>query len=208
MTRSAAASSSWNGSTANTIPPEHIRKLYSDDLKEYPSESSMLIGTEGSLLIPHNAPPQLLPEEKFSDVQRPKFPPRNHYHHFVDACLGGEKTESHFAQTGPMTEAIILGTVAIRVPGQKLAMGQPSPEGHQLPRSQPLPPTQIPPGVAPGSFLIRTSGTTSAGTCRRRRDRAPRHTSAPTSARRSSGWPGSRRTARCQGWQTERNRCS
>ena len=61
----------------------------------------MLIGTEGSLLIPHGQPPQLLPEEKFSNVQRPKLPPRNHYHHFVDACLGGEKTESHFAQTGP-----------------------------------------------------------------------------------------------------------
>ena len=38
----------------------------------------------------------------------------------MDACLGGEETESHFAQTGPMTEAILLGTVAIRVPGQKL----------------------------------------------------------------------------------------
>jgi hypothetical protein len=31
-------------------------------------------------------------------------------------CLGGEGAESHFAQTGPMTEAILLGTVAIRVP--------------------------------------------------------------------------------------------
>ncbi len=61
-------------------PPERIRKLYSDDLKDYPSESSMLIGTEGSLLIPLDAPPQLLPEDKFSGIQRPKFPPRNHYH--------------------------------------------------------------------------------------------------------------------------------
>jgi hypothetical protein len=48
------------------------------------------------------------------------LPARNHYHHFVDACLGAEKTESHFAQTGPMTEAILLGTVAIRAPGQEL----------------------------------------------------------------------------------------
>jgi predicted dehydrogenase len=101
-------------------PPERIRKLYSEDLKEYPSESSILIGTEGSLLIRHAEPPQLLPEEKFSGVQRPKLPPLNHYHQFADACLGGEKTASHFAQTGPMTEAILLGTVAIRVPGQKL----------------------------------------------------------------------------------------
>jgi predicted dehydrogenase len=101
-------------------PPERIRKLYSMDLKDYPPESSMLIGTEGSLLIGHGSLPQLLPEEKFKDVKLPKLPPRNHYHHFVDACLGGENTESHFAQTGPMTEAILLGTVAIRVPDQKL----------------------------------------------------------------------------------------
>jgi hypothetical protein len=47
-------------------------------------------------------------------------PPRNHYHHFVDACLGGEMTESHFGQSGPMAEAILLGTVAIRVPGTLL----------------------------------------------------------------------------------------
>ena len=38
----------------------------------------------------------------------------------MDGCLGMAKNESFFAQTGPMTEAIILGTVAIRLPGQKL----------------------------------------------------------------------------------------
>jgi predicted dehydrogenase len=102
------------------FPPEHIRKLVSPRLKDYPAECSMLIGTEGSLLIPHGYPPQLLPENRFKNVQPPQLPPRNHYHHFVDACLGGEKTESHFAQTGPMTEAILLGTVAIRVPGSEL----------------------------------------------------------------------------------------
>jgi predicted dehydrogenase len=102
------------------FPPDHIRKLYSEDLSEYPVESSMLIGTEGALLIPHQHAPQLLPERKFASVQRPELASRNHYHHFADACLGGEKTESHFAQTGPMTEAILLGTVAIRRPGKKL----------------------------------------------------------------------------------------
>jgi predicted dehydrogenase len=101
-------------------PPEEIRRLYSNDLKEYPSESVMVIGSEGALLNPLGYPPQLLPEVKFETVKRPELPPRNHYHHFVDACLGGEKTESNFAQAGPMTEAILLGTVAIRRPGEKL----------------------------------------------------------------------------------------
>ena len=101
-------------------PPEHIRKLFSADLAAYPAESSMLVGTEGALLIPHGGVPQLLPGDKFKTVKPPEYPSRNHYHHFVDACLGGEKTESHFAQTGPMTETILLGTVAIRAPDQRL----------------------------------------------------------------------------------------
>lgn len=101
-------------------PPEDIRRFYSDDLSEYPRESSMLIGTQGAIIIPNGPSPELLPEEKFGHIDRPELPPRDHYKHFVDACLGGEPTESDFAQTGPMTEAILLGTVAIRCPGKKL----------------------------------------------------------------------------------------
>ena len=80
----------------------------------------MLIGTEGALLHHHGRSPTLLPEKKFEKLERPRFEPRDHYHHFVDACLGLTKTESFFAQTGPMTEAILLGTVALRLPGKKL----------------------------------------------------------------------------------------
>lgn len=101
-------------------PPKEIRELYSLDPKEYPPESAMIIGTEGALLNILGRAPVLLPEEKFKDYPRPKLKDRNHYHHFAETCLGGEKTESHFAQSGPMTEAILLGTVAIRVPDQKL----------------------------------------------------------------------------------------
>ena len=101
-------------------PPDDIRRLYAADFKDYPTESAMLIGTEGALLNPLGHTPILLPEEKFKAYPRPKVTEGNHYHLFVDACLGGPKPESHFAQTGSMTESIILGTVAIRVPGQKL----------------------------------------------------------------------------------------
>lgn len=100
------------------FPPEEIRALYS--VKEYPTESAMLIGTEGALLYELGRSPMLLPEKKFEDHPRPKFEPRDHYHHFVDGCLGVANNESHFAQTGPMTESILLGTVAIRVPGTRL----------------------------------------------------------------------------------------
>ncbi len=95
-------------------PPQEVMDLFPG--KNYPAESAMLVGTEGALLIVHGGRLALLPQEKFVNYNMPKFEERNHYHHFVDACLGGEKTESHFAQTGPMTEAILLGTVAIQFP--------------------------------------------------------------------------------------------
>lgn len=99
-------------------PPEEVRALFS--LTDYPAESAMLVGTEGALLIPHTKMPVLLPADKFQQVDNPDLEERDHYHHFVDACLGRTETESHFAQSGPMTEAIILGTVAIRVPQKTL----------------------------------------------------------------------------------------
>jgi predicted dehydrogenase len=99
-------------------PPQEIQDLY--PVKPYPAESAMLIGTKGALLIPHGGMPVLLPENKFADYKNPELEERNHYHHFADACLGRNKTESHFSQSGPMTEAILLGTVALRVPDTKL----------------------------------------------------------------------------------------
>jgi predicted dehydrogenase len=103
-------------------PPREIRELYTKaegiKLEEYPPESSMVIGTEGALCL--GGRPVLLPKEKFAGYTLPDLPARNHYHHFVEACLGGEKTASNFAQTGPMTEAVLLGTVAIRAPFRRL----------------------------------------------------------------------------------------
>ena len=100
------------------FPPEYAQALAkAAGFQVYPPESSMVIGTKGALLLPHHSGPVLLPKEKFQNYPRPKLTGGNHYHHFIDACLGGKKTESNFAKTGPMAEAILLGTVAARVPG-------------------------------------------------------------------------------------------
>ena len=100
-------------------PPEEIRALYS--IENYPAESAMVVGTKGALLIPHSGEgPIFIPKMGKPTPVTDKVESRSHYHHFVDACLGKTKTESHFEQSGPMTEAIILGTVAIRVPDETL----------------------------------------------------------------------------------------
>ena len=99
-------------------PPKDIQALFPGET--YPPESALVIGTGGALLLPNSKMPHLLPADKFKDVQKPELEVRNHYHHFLDATHGAARNESYFEQTGPMTEAILLGTVAIRTPGETL----------------------------------------------------------------------------------------
>jgi predicted dehydrogenase len=99
-------------------PPASVRALFT--AADYPTESVILLGTDGALLNGGGSLPFLLPEETFRDTRRPRLPSRNHYHHFIDASLGGEPTECHFGLSGPMTETVLLGTVAVRVPDQRL----------------------------------------------------------------------------------------
>lgn len=102
------------------FPPEEIRALYPYEGAKYPGEAAMFVGTEGALLLPHQSGPILLPREKFAGVAKPELEPGNHYHQFVDACYGRTQAVSDFAVTGPMSEAVLLGTVAVRMPDRAL----------------------------------------------------------------------------------------
>jgi predicted dehydrogenase len=104
-------------------PPEEIRRM--SEMRNYPAEALFLLGTEGSLLLPHTCGPLLLPRERFRGHPRPDLEGRNHYHRFVDACLGGPATESAFSRAGPMAETVLLGTVAVRRPGELLEWDAP-----------------------------------------------------------------------------------
>ena len=57
---------------------------------------------------------------KNNNLKLPKLENRNHYHSFVEACLGRGATTSHFAFAGPLTEATLLGNIANRHNGQEL----------------------------------------------------------------------------------------
>jgi predicted dehydrogenase len=94
-------------------PPRE--KLGLPDGVKTPGAGSVLIGEKGTLLIPHVGKPRLFPEREFEMV-----PGVDHYVGWADACRGEGKTTSHFDYAGPLTETVLLGTVAIRVPGETL----------------------------------------------------------------------------------------
>jgi predicted dehydrogenase len=100
------------------FPPVEAHGLPKD--YKLPRAGSVLVGEKGSLVIPHVAMPKLFPEEKFADFKMAMVPEVNHYTSWADACRGEGKTTSSFAYAGPLTEAVLLGTIAIRVPGETL----------------------------------------------------------------------------------------
>ncbi len=85
-----------------------------------PGAGSALIGEKGTMVIPHWSTPNLFPQDKFAGFTMPDVGEVNHYTSWVDACLGDGETSSNFEYAGPLTEAVLLGVVAIRFPKEQL----------------------------------------------------------------------------------------
>jgi predicted dehydrogenase len=103
-----------------------------------PDQGSLFVGEEGYLLLPHVAEAQLYPQEKFRDYRRPEVEGADHYHQWVNACLGEGKTSAGFGYAGPLTEALLLGVVANRFPDTKLAWDAERLEVTNLPEANKL----------------------------------------------------------------------
>jgi predicted dehydrogenase len=102
-----------------TSPPPEVVALIGG--KPLPQSGSILIGTEGVMLLPHVGMPELLHPEKFANFGMPAAESANHYAQFIEACRGNGRTSADFAYSGPLTDAILLGCVASRFPNIELA---------------------------------------------------------------------------------------
>lgn len=107
-------------SDGGKYPPDELRKHI--DGGEWPTQGALMIGEHGAMLKVHRGGPRLFPREKFAQTRPPKFVPQDHYDQFIDAILGkdGGKTHSPFPYAAQSTEMVLMGTIALRFPGQKL----------------------------------------------------------------------------------------
>ncbi len=96
-------------------PPENERPP-----PPIPDQGSVVIGTEGTMLLPHFKPATLFPRVQYKDYDRPRIKSGHHWIQWVDACLGHDTTSTPFDYSGPLTEAVLLGSVAVRFPHQTL----------------------------------------------------------------------------------------
>lgn len=102
-------------------PPMEVQELvkpkrFNPEKGYLPDQGSILIGTKGVMLIPHIDRPKLFPEDQFADYKKPEVDRINHWHQFVDAVKGNGHTGAGFDYSGPLTEAVLLGSVATRFP--------------------------------------------------------------------------------------------
>ena len=90
---------------------------------ELKNNGCVVVGEKASLVIYHEGePPMLFDREKEIDIapMLPELEQRNHWHHWVDAALGRNKTDCRFEVAGPLTEQLCLGAIAGRFPHQTL----------------------------------------------------------------------------------------
>ncbi len=89
-----------------------------------PASGSLVIGAGGALVIPHGGggAPAIYRDGKLSDETIESLPSENHHQGFADAIRGKapEAPRAHFGYAGPMSEAVLLGAVAMRLPGETL----------------------------------------------------------------------------------------
>jgi predicted dehydrogenase len=96
-----------------------------DELPLDREDGMILVGDAGKMLVTGwgGATPRLLPLSRDREYRRPPATlPRSigHYQEWVAACKGGGKTMSNFDFAGPLTEAVLLGSLCVRVGGVKL----------------------------------------------------------------------------------------
>ncbi len=100
--------------------PKKHKDLKMPEGEELPGQGAMFIGEKGRLLLPHIDYPKLIIANKLEKLDFPELEEHDHYHQFVDACLGKDQCSAPFSYAARLTEAILLGVVANRFPNKKL----------------------------------------------------------------------------------------
>ncbi len=95
-------------------PPKEIQALIEGT--RMPDQGSIFVGTKGVMLLPHVALPSFFPALSFQDFKLPELQTNNHYHQFVDAIQGKAKASASFDYAGPLSETVLLGSLATRFP--------------------------------------------------------------------------------------------
>jgi predicted dehydrogenase len=100
--------------------PKMHKQLEMPAKDKLPEQGAMFVGEKGRLLLPHIDYPKLIVNGQYEPIQFPELEEVDHYHQFVDACLGKSECSAPFSYAARLTESILLGVVANRFPNKTL----------------------------------------------------------------------------------------
>ena len=105
------------------ILPERPEELEPD--RRLPESGTIFVGDKGKLICEtYSESPRLIPERRMQAYKRPKKTiPRvvgSHEQNWIEGIQGKTKPTSNFDYSGPFTESVLLGCVAVLFPGNKL----------------------------------------------------------------------------------------
>ncbi len=81
--------------------------------KGMPDQGSIFLGTKGVMILPHVSQPRLVGKEVEGE---------RHWNQFIETVLGNRpNTDANWDYSGPLTETVLLRSVATRFPTQTLA---------------------------------------------------------------------------------------
>jgi len=108
------------------ILPERPEELEPE--RRLPESGTIFVGEKGKIICEtYGESPRIIPETKMQAYNRPeKKLPRidggmnGHEKNWIDAIKSGGKATSNFDYSGPFTEMVLLGNVAMMFAGQKL----------------------------------------------------------------------------------------
>jgi predicted dehydrogenase len=114
----------WDGGLMPERPEEleEGRKMGDDD------GGALFIGDKGKIMCGcYGRGPRLIPETKMQAFQRPdptipRIPggESGHEKDWIRACKGGQPASSNFDYSGPLTEMVLMGNLAVRFPDRRL----------------------------------------------------------------------------------------
>ena len=109
----------YEGGKQPELPPEMAGKQWDDN-------GTLFVGDKGKILCgalsdsPHLLPDTLMKDYHFPAPTIPRVPGNDAYQDFIRACKGGPAASSNFEVSAPLTETVLLGNLAMRLPGRKL----------------------------------------------------------------------------------------
>lgn len=109
-------------------------------------EKERNLGTNGAIFIGDKGvimEGRIIPESKMQEYGVPKKTiPRiaegKHEQDWINACKGGPAACSNFEYSGPLTEVVLLGSVAVRMPGKTLEWDGPNMKITNIPEANEL----------------------------------------------------------------------